>query len=141
MASIYGSSALTITTSGATSSADGFLHKRSYQNFQMNSTSDQTVHVQVRQLAWHSGYFFNVGSEEMFPTSKGNELKLYTRAWCFQERILAPRVLHFLPHELVFECMTKAFCECGVADVFRSDNMLKPVYARQFDQSKSSQSM
>lgn len=45
---------------------------------------------------------------------------LAQRGWCFQERLLAPRVVHFGPHELAWECSTQAQCECG-----RDENRFK----------------
>jgi hypothetical protein len=42
------------------------------------------------------------------------EAPLLGRAWAFQERILAPRVLHFGPHELLWECRERSSCECGI---------------------------
>ena len=42
-------------------------------------------------------------------------LPLLTRAWVYQERLLAPRVIHFGPAELVFECRQDTLCECGSA--------------------------
>jgi hypothetical protein len=38
---------------------------------------------------------------------------LAQRGWAFQERLLAPRVLHFGPHELAWQCLTSTDCECG----------------------------
>jgi hypothetical protein len=38
---------------------------------------------------------------------------LLSRAWGFQERLLATRVLHFTPSELVWECQGARWCECG----------------------------
>ncbi|KAK0620986.1 heterokaryon incompatibility protein-domain-containing protein [Immersiella caudata] len=38
---------------------------------------------------------------------------LLTRAWSFQERLLAPRTLHFHAEEMVWECKTDMRCECG----------------------------
>jgi hypothetical protein len=38
---------------------------------------------------------------------------LLTRAWVLQERFLSPRVLHFGPHELFWECQDDVYCECG----------------------------
>ncbi|KAK5991448.1 MFS-type transporter pynF-like protein [Cladobotryum mycophilum] len=38
---------------------------------------------------------------------------LLSRGWCFQERILSPRVLHFCAHEMIWECNTETLCECG----------------------------
>jgi hypothetical protein len=37
---------------------------------------------------------------------------LLSRGWAYQERLLAPRVLHFCQKELVWECMQKSLCEC-----------------------------
>jgi len=38
---------------------------------------------------------------------------LLSRAWVFQERLLAPRTLHFHATELVWECDSCMHCECG----------------------------
>ena len=38
---------------------------------------------------------------------------VWSRGWCFRERMLASRVLHFTSHELVWECKTGTNCECG----------------------------
>jgi hypothetical protein len=135
MASIYGASSLNIVASTAESSLNGFLRKRKNFNFEMNSGNGKTIYIQVRRAIPHNGYCFDVSLDNMFPSyDGGRDYPLYTRAWCFQERILAPRVLHFLPDELVFECMTKCFCECGILDTWEGTHLLKPVYADQFNQ-------
>jgi hypothetical protein len=41
------------------------------------------------------------------------ELPLFGRAWAFQERLLATRIIHFTKEELVWECKTRIACECG----------------------------
>ncbi|KAE9983937.1 hypothetical protein EG327_005301 [Venturia inaequalis] len=40
---------------------------------------------------------------------------LMRRAWVFQERLLAPRTLHFAGSEILFECAKGLSCECGHA--------------------------
>lgn len=35
------------------------------------------------------------------------------RAWCFQERMLATRIIHFTAAEPIWEIKTKIDCECG----------------------------
>ncbi|KIW64202.1 hypothetical protein PV04_09155 [Phialophora macrospora] len=35
------------------------------------------------------------------------------RAWCFQERFSATRMIRFMSHEVVWECQTCLSCECG----------------------------
>ncbi|KAF4625452.1 hypothetical protein G7Y89_g12716 [Cudoniella acicularis] len=39
---------------------------------------------------------------------------LDTRAWCYQERRMAPRILHFGVDELHWDCMGEVRCQCGV---------------------------
>jgi hypothetical protein len=41
------------------------------------------------------------------------QFPLEDRAWCFQERILATRIVHFSRDELVWECRGATLCECG----------------------------
>jgi hypothetical protein len=40
---------------------------------------------------------------------------LQMRGWTFQERVLAPRVLHYGEHELAWECASAIACECDAA--------------------------
>jgi Heterokaryon incompatibility protein (HET) len=48
------------------------------------------------------------------PTQASMQLHpLLSRGWAFQERILAPRVLHFCKQELVWECKEETKCQCG----------------------------
>ena len=42
-----------------------------------------------------------------------DELPLFNRAWALQERLLAKRIVHLTPEEMVFECMCGRMCECG----------------------------
>ena len=41
------------------------------------------------------------------------------RVWCFQERLLASRVLHFTKSEIVWECKACQDCECGRETYYR----------------------
>lgn len=38
---------------------------------------------------------------------------LLKRAWCFQERMVSPRVLFFTDSEIIYQCFEDAKCECG----------------------------
>lgn len=48
-----------------------------------------------------------------FDSVKDNSFPLLGRGWCYQERRLSPRVLHFTGYELFFECGETCVCECG----------------------------
>ncbi|KAL2146811.1 hypothetical protein VTI28DRAFT_2292 [Corynascus sepedonium] len=39
-------------------------------------------------------------------------LPIFTRGWVMQERFLSPRILHFGPEELSFECLESTTCQC-----------------------------
>ncbi|KAH7040130.1 heterokaryon incompatibility protein-domain-containing protein [Microdochium trichocladiopsis] len=51
--------------------------------------------------------------EHRLPGSDAMAFPMLTRGWCFQERLLSPRVLHFAQHELIWECRESLTCECG----------------------------
>jgi hypothetical protein len=42
----------------------------------------------------------------------GEPHPLFYRAWAYQERLVAPRVLYFTKNELVWECFESVGCEC-----------------------------
>ncbi|KAE9380959.1 HET-domain-containing protein, partial [Stipitochalara longipes BDJ] len=41
---------------------------------------------------------------------------LLSRAWVYQERLLAPRTVHFHSTEMLWECISSSRCECGGLD-------------------------
>lgn len=47
---------------------------------------------------------------------RSNELPLYERGWVYQERLLSPRIIHFVGEELVWECREAQDCECGSSE-------------------------
>jgi hypothetical protein len=42
--------------------------------------------------------------------------KTVKRGWCFQERLLAPRVVHFVASQIYWECREQAACEVNPQD-------------------------
>lgn len=47
-------------------------------------------------------------------THEKHKMPLFSRAWTFQEELLAPRVLYFGPTEVTFQCKTTLDCQCGL---------------------------
>ncbi|KAH8880472.1 HET-domain-containing protein, partial [Thozetella sp. PMI_491] len=60
---------------------------------------------------------------------------LVRRGWCFQERILAPRVVFFGSNELLWECNTASACECQDIDHLEADRA--PIKQKLFGQMQS----
>jgi hypothetical protein len=63
------------------------------------------VREKVNHNAWKKG---ECGPYDDFMS----QLPLFYRAWAFQGRLLATRIVHFGPKELVWECRSWISCEC-----------------------------
>ncbi|KAM3431345.1 hypothetical protein MY4824_007197 [Beauveria thailandica] len=120
MHDVYSNALLTIAVSKAADSSGGL-----FTTGQLPSPlpacqvlfDDELYNVFVRELCdiphelrWEyftESWSFNHGK---FP--------LLRRGWVLQERLLSPRVLHFGPRELLFECQQEYKCECGRPDKY-----------------------
>jgi hypothetical protein len=51
--------------------------------------------------------------ERLSASNSAAVFPLLLRAWVFQERLLAPRVVYFSQNELVWECVELGDCQCG----------------------------
>ncbi|KAI8713823.1 HET domain-containing protein [Fusarium sp. LHS14.1] len=93
MASIYRNSHLTIAAAWADSANGGCF-----------TTPDPGVifgPVMMRKVS----HFYYLSNSSDFP--------ILARAWIFQERFLAPRVIYFSRQEILWECTELRTCECG----------------------------
>lgn len=65
---------------------------------------------------WHTGAFLRHRVLESNCQNISNRWRNPTlqRAWCFQERMLASRIIHFTAAEVIWECKSKIDCECGL---------------------------
>ncbi len=53
-------------------------------------------------------------SNKWWETNINKTFPVLSRGWCFQERLLATRIVHFTPAELVWECQKTRMCECCI---------------------------
>jgi hypothetical protein len=155
MAGIYEDAELVISATSARDGSEGLFRER--KPVQILASEDTRYSCTVRE----SGSFHKVisthGPEEkcndkdcpiyicrdtarhaqwdwfdMIATSSHRFNSLLTRAWAFQERLLATRIVHFADHELVWECRETQRCECMHLD--RSD--ARPILERRTDNIK-----
>ncbi|RAL64931.1 hypothetical protein DID88_001523 [Monilinia fructigena] len=90
MASVYRGSAITVAAAGAPDGTIGcFLKPQEYIG-----------HMRVE----HPSNDYSKGWNITQHYERVEELPLGRRAWALQERLLSPRVLHFAPHEITWEC-------------------------------------
>lgn len=81
--------------------------------------SKVTAYVRLTQLrdTFHTEVGHKIGDAKhmvMAVSAADNQSRtvLNERGWCFQERVLAPRILHFGSSELAWECPETVACEC-----------------------------
>ena len=112
MAGIYKNSFITLAATSSPDCDGGLFHEfppRSEIHMLKgldSSGNDLEVYVQKKMLHWTDfDTSTDIDINEDFP--------LVTRAWAFQERLLAPRIVHFCSEELVWECNEEWVCQCG----------------------------
>jgi hypothetical protein len=74
--------------------------------------SDQEIKYVVRDMARHAQW----DPRENMALISGDFNPLNSRAWAFQERLLATRIVHFADHEMIWECHEGQRCECTQLD-------------------------
>jgi hypothetical protein len=101
MASIYAGSFITIAATSSDGSDSTYL---SYTNRAEISAPLNPHQIFARKQIKHEHMFNSRMSDVAYP--------LFSRAWCFQERLLATRILHYTEQEIAFECRTGYQCKC-----------------------------
>ncbi|RYP82544.1 hypothetical protein DL769_001650 [Monosporascus sp. CRB-8-3] len=132
MASVYRNSWLTVSGTASSSPSSGCYRYDQAVDVQLpDEDGDDPLAVLFpaatklrRELRLHLRFTFE--HPEPGPWSNPREkdaFPLLSRAWAYQERLLAPRVLHFGPQELFWECMQDQDCECGSMKWSNAQNM------------------
>jgi hypothetical protein len=107
MADVYSSAHVVLSATATDDCTDGFLQKR-----------EEPL---VMQCTYRDGEHFEVSarlnnSHDCSVPIPVEDFTLFRRGWCMQERSLARRIVHFLPHEVRFECQERQTCECSYAN-------------------------
>ncbi|KAK4894723.1 hypothetical protein LTR27_007111 [Elasticomyces elasticus] len=67
---------------------------------------------------WRNNSAFEQSTRNSIKSDVAGRYPLFRRGWCFQERILSRRIIHYTAGELVWECLGMTSCECGTLDHF-----------------------
>lgn len=113
MAEIYQNSFVTIAASCSGNEDEEMfsLTSKTYSQIKIKlhpRYGDHKTFICRRSLPNHENWF-----EYWHPSTFKPDLPLLSRAWIYQERLLAPRVLHYTKEELILECLAESRCECG----------------------------
>lgn len=135
MCQVYSSAALTISATHADGCSTGIFAQQEYGSrtkYIGNLADGRKVFVRPNIATTHSER--DPGLLSRMPSSYDGSYgsirrePLACRAWCMQESVLSRRVLHYTMDELVWECNTHHWCECGFAsgpvDLMENPNVL-----------------
>jgi hypothetical protein len=113
MCDIYSQAYLTLAATRSNNSNEGFYASPgpSFGKVFTFSTTDDTQYKMYVRESKDSSTIPHINDFEMQWRSDGR-FPLLQRAWAFQERILSPRVVHFGPNELLWECIELKTCQC-----------------------------
>jgi hypothetical protein len=100
MSTVYHNAFVTVSATASRSGDEGLFRRYSECEVQIQSKEGD-----ASTLIFCEGRHHLDGLPREFPLSE--------RAWCLQERLLSPRVLHYTYSELAFECLEEIQCECG----------------------------
>ncbi|OMP83027.1 hypothetical protein BK809_0001219 [Diplodia seriata] len=127
MARLYRESALTLSISTALDdNGPAFITTRPpadlpFKHPQNAETSDFFVRIAPSHVVPHRLYNVHGGGGGRDRTGKDRPAALaqkhpvFARGWCYQERLLSRRVLHYTADEFVWQCQSATWCECGAA--------------------------
>lgn len=128
MGTIYEGAYVTISATDAAASVDGFLFQRyTTHSFTAIDEKERQIKFTVRDynIDMFNSKFPHYGDTVNHPwLMRANDMDekylnpLQLRGWCFQERLMAKRVLHFKRYEVILECSAGYRCECsGMRDL------------------------
>ncbi|KAI4186060.1 MAG: hypothetical protein L6R41_003717 [Letrouitia leprolyta] len=96
---VYENAYCNLSATGALDSTDGFFFNR--RLYPLQDLELKLVCPRASRDAGPTNYAI---SDLHYWDNELNQLPLHYRGWVLQERLLAPRVLHFCPNQLVWEC-------------------------------------
>ncbi|KAK5659360.1 hypothetical protein OQA88_1453 [Cercophora sp. LCS_1] len=129
MSSTYSSAHLTLSATASSSPFSGIFRDNLSLTAQISPTPDplaalfpEATLLRQNLRLYLSHATSHVSWDALTSTKENKPFPLLTRGWTYQERLLSPRVLHYGPRELFWECMQDMDCHCGKLK-FRGQNM------------------
>jgi Heterokaryon incompatibility protein (HET) len=125
MAKVYGDAHVVLAATAGSDGNHGCLfprgptHRIPFENAEgpvekAEAEVESHISILIREVIAHTqllGSYKSPLSAIGYP--RNLDSPLLSRAWCYQEQLLAARMLHFHASELRWECRTKRACECG----------------------------
>lgn len=111
MANIYRNAYVTFAATASVTADDGCFTRKDRPRFHETGSP-------LALLQFGDGIEHPLFARRRFNHGRDYHLPLLKRGWVYQERLLSPRVLHFVGEELIWECNITVDCECGNQEDF-----------------------
>ncbi|KAH6961916.1 heterokaryon incompatibility protein-domain-containing protein [Ilyonectria sp. MPI-CAGE-AT-0026] len=108
MAAYYGNALLTVAADASIETTCTSL-PRSVRQSTVLAVADTSTKVKASKVPVHVSM-----KSVRFDKNPPSCMPLFSRAWAFQERLMSARILHLGPEEMVWECSSQLWCECGM---------------------------
>jgi hypothetical protein len=116
MASIYGQAALMISATAAKDSNTGILQQNRKVHYSPALGKDKDLYLRQHLLRWD-------WDVERSPLAE--------RGWAAQERMLAPRIVHYTRRQLIWECASEWWFEAsGIPDKMYGSGQVDQFYSK-----------
>jgi hypothetical protein len=130
MHSIYRNSWLTISAACAKDISGGCFEgmsvpKHLQVDIRMGERESKPIYFR-RTSPRYDCYFICRHPKYRYPWRGVNPL--FLRSWVLQERLLSPRAIHFATREMIWECYSKAMCECTPDDIEIQSQSVKMLF-------------
>jgi hypothetical protein len=102
MSDVYMNSSCNIAAVASTDPYGGLFRSRRVDDIQPG--------LVWSNLVTHAGQYYQI-LDKGYWNSQVSDTALHKRGWVFQERLLAPRTLHFSEHQILWECFSDQKCE------------------------------
>ncbi|KAH7343024.1 heterokaryon incompatibility protein-domain-containing protein [Rhexocercosporidium sp. MPI-PUGE-AT-0058] len=104
MGSIYSSAKIVLSSTQSSNVTDGVFLTRSTMSLAQDIKSPDGSMYARRNMNHEINTSCRTKSNKWWEANINNTFPVLSRGWCFQERMLATRIVHFTPTELVWEC-------------------------------------
>ncbi|KAF1919028.1 heterokaryon incompatibility protein-domain-containing protein [Ampelomyces quisqualis] len=113
MAGVYGNAYVTLSAAVAEGTRGGCYTDVNDAGVEFDyGPVEEKKRETVLRATWKSGEVIDVCARKKL-RHKMDDLPLFKRAWIYQERVISPRVVHFVGDEVWWECNGMLRCECG----------------------------
>ena len=116
MGQVYANCDLMLSADGASDGSVGFFRSAQISSSPWQSEDAKGTVFDALRFAYIKSHHRTFGQMvQMFvsPEEWAHLCPLDSRAWCYQERRLAPRIIHFGMDELHWDCQRGGLCQCG----------------------------